>query len=231
MDSASLLLHLRRELDGFRACLDGDLAAPVEHCGDWTLYDLADHLGSGNLWAATAVTEGHGDLKPAAAPRDPAALGRWFDATSETLLTALDNDPSTAAWTFYPPHTVGFWQRRRCLETLVHGWDAEHALGVPAPPLDADLVHDGVSEVFDTMAPRQTARGRAAPPQVALRLEATDTGATWTYGPGTPVAVLTGTAESLLLTLWGRLPRNDDALTWTGDRHAGQRVLDGPLVP
>lgn len=230
MDSASLLLRLRRELDGFRACLDGDLTARVEHCGDWTLYDLANHLGGGNLWAATAVTEGHGGLRPAAAPREPAALGRWFDGTSETLLTVLDADPSGAAWTFWPPHTVGFWQRRRCLETLVHRWDAEHALGVPGP-LDADLVHDGVSEVFDTMAPRQVARGRAVPPPVALRLEATDTGATWTHGPGTPVAVLSGTAESLLLTLWGRLPRTDDALTWTGDRHAGERVLDGPLVP
>lgn len=81
------------------------------------------------------------------------------------------------------------------------------------------------------MAPRQVARGRTVPPKVALRLEATDTGATWTYGPGTPVAVLAGTEESLLLTLWGRLPRTDDALTWEGDRHAGERVLDGPLVP
>ncbi|MFJ2832586.1 maleylpyruvate isomerase family mycothiol-dependent enzyme [Streptomyces sp. NPDC087263] len=230
MDSASLLLHLRRELDGFRACLDGDSAARVEHCGDWTLYDLADHLGRGNLWAAAGVTEGHGDLRAAAAPREPAALGRWFDDTSETLLAALDTDPSTAAWTFFPPHTVGFWQRRRCMETLVHRWDAENALGAPGP-LNTELVEDGVSEVFDTMALRMIARGRADPPTVALQLHATDTGSTWTYGPGDPVAVLSGTAENLLLTLWGRLPRTEDALTWEGDRQAGQRVLDGPLVP
>jgi uncharacterized protein (TIGR03083 family) len=231
MDSASLLLHLRRELDGFRACLDGDPAARVEHCGDWTLYDLANHLGGQNLWAAAAVTEGNGDFRAAAAPPEPAALGRWFDDTSETLLAALDADPSTAAWTFRPPHTVGFWQRRRCMETLVHRWDAENALGAPGP-LNAELVDDGVSEVFDTMALRMIARGRAIPPTVALRLEATDTGSTWTYGPGDPVAVLSGTAENLLLTLWGRrLPRTDDALAWEGDRRAGQAVLDGPLVP
>jgi hypothetical protein len=75
------------------------------------------------------------------------------------------------------------------------------------------------------------ARGRAVPPTVALQLAATDTGSAWTYGPGNPVAVVSGTAENLLLTLWGRLPRTGDALTWEGDRQAGQRVLDGPLVP
>lgn len=51
------LAHLRQELAAFEARLGGDLSAPVEHCGDWTLYDLASHLGGGNLWAAAAVTE------------------------------------------------------------------------------------------------------------------------------------------------------------------------------
>ena len=56
MDSASYLDHLRRDLGTFEACLAGDLSAPVRHCGNWTLYDLADHLGQGNLWAAAGVT-------------------------------------------------------------------------------------------------------------------------------------------------------------------------------
>ncbi|GGX96418.1 maleylpyruvate isomerase family mycothiol-dependent enzyme [Streptomyces minutiscleroticus] len=230
MDSATLLLHLRSELTAFRDCLSGDVTAPVEHCGDWTLYDLADHLGRENLWAATAVTHGHGDDASPAAPRERAALTRWFDTTSATLLRALDTDPATEAWTFHPPHTVGFWQRRRCLETLVHRWDAQHALGTPEP-LDAELAGEGIAEVFDTMAPRQVVRGRATVPRVALRLTATDTGESWTYGPGAPVAVLSGTAEDLLLTLWGRLPGAGGSLVWEGDRQAGQRVLDGPLVP
>ena len=126
--SAFLLGHLRRELDAFRACLGGDLSVPVEHCGDWTLRDLAEHLGRGNLWAATAVTEGHGHGGYAAVPEEPEAA-RWFQETSATLLDALDTDPSTPAWTFHPPNTVGFWQRRRCLETVVHRWDAEHTWG------------------------------------------------------------------------------------------------------
>jgi len=229
MDSASLLLHLRRELDAFRACLGVDLSAPVEHCGDWTLHDLAEHLGGSNLWAATAVTEGHGNYKPPPAPREYSPLVRWFDAASETLLTALNTEPFTPAWTFHPPHTVGFWQRRRCLEALVHRWDAEHALGAPRS-LDAELAGEGVAEVFGTMAPRQVVRGRAQPPRYALRLEATDTGASWTYGPGAPVAALAASAEDLLLLLWGRMSLDGGVFVWDGDRQAGQRILDGPLT-
>ena len=230
MDSASLLDHLRHELDAFRACLEGDLSAPVEHCCDWTLRDLAEHLGRGNLWAAVAVTEKHGDHRSPAAPEEPAALARWFDETSATLLDVLDTDPSARAWTFHPPNTVGFWQRRRCLETLVHRWDAENALGA-VRPFDAGLAGEGVAEVLDTMAPRQVARGRATPPERAVSLHATNTGASWTYGPGTPVAALSATAENLLLMLWGRVPIGEETFTWEGDRSAGRRVLDGPLVP
>jgi len=130
MDPADYLAHLRRELGAFAECLRGDLSAPVAHCGDWTLYDLADHLGRDNLWAALAVTQKRGDYEGPAAPRDPAALVTWFSATASVLLAALDTDPSASAWTIFPPPTAGFWQRRRCLETLVHRWDAEHALGI-----------------------------------------------------------------------------------------------------
>jgi uncharacterized protein (TIGR03083 family) len=229
MDSPDFMAQLRRELTTFGACLTGDLAVRVEHCGDWTLYDLAEHLGRSNLWASVAVTEKRGDYQAAPAPRDPEELVRWFDSTCTTLLSALDQDPSAPAWTFRPPHTVGFWQRRRCLETLVHRWDAEHALDA-APRLDADLAADGVAEVFDTMAPRQIDRGTAVAPRHAIRLRATDTGASWTYGPGRPVATISGSAEHLLLLLWGRLSADDETIQWDGDRTTGQPVLDGPLV-
>ncbi|SEE07672.1 maleylpyruvate isomerase family mycothiol-dependent enzyme [Streptomyces sp. TLI_105] len=230
MEPSSLLRHLRRELDAFRDCLDGDPATPIRHCGDWTLLDLAEHLGGSNLRAAAAVTEQRGDHVPAPAPRERAALVRWFDDASQALYTALDTDPSAPARTFHPPHTVGFWQRRRCVEALVHRWDAEHALGVTRP-LDAVLAGEAVAEVFDTTAPRQIARGRVQPPRAALRLEATDTGTSWTYGPGAPVAVPTAPAESLLLLLWGRIPLDGGAWSWGGDEQAGRRILEGPLTP
>jgi uncharacterized protein (TIGR03083 family) len=225
VDSAAFLAHLRKDFDAFEACLSGDLTAPVEHCGDWTLRDLAGHLGRSSLWAAVAIEEKRGDYKAPAAPGD---LVDWLRGVRARLLRALDQDPSVPAWTFRPPRTVGFWQRRRCLETLVHRWDAEHALGI-AGPLDAELAGEGVAEVFDTMALRQIDRRRAVAPSQAIRLVATDTGSSWTYGPDAPVATISATAENLLLMLWGRV--SPDALEWDGDRPAGQAVLDGPLVP
>ncbi|MFI7246217.1 maleylpyruvate isomerase family mycothiol-dependent enzyme [Streptomyces qinglanensis] len=230
MDSDSLLRHLRDELSTFQGYLGGDVGAPIEHCGEWTLHDLAEHLGSSNLFAAAAVTEQRGDHPATPAPRDPSELSRWFEDTSRMLLTALDTDPAARAWTFHPPGTVGFWQRRRALEALVHRWDAEKALGA-ARPLDPELAGEGVAEVFDTLAPRQVVRGRAHPPRSALRLAATDLGTSWTYGPGAPVATLAGPADHLLLLLWGRLPRTSAAITWHGDREAGLELLSGPLTP
>jgi uncharacterized protein (TIGR03083 family) len=230
MDSAGCLTHLRRELGAFEGCLRGDLSAPVAQCGGWTLYDLADHLGGGNLWAAVAVTEQRGDYRSQAGPRDPAALETWFNGTASVLLAALDTDPSASAWTFFPPPTVGFWQRRRCLETLVHRWDAEHALGISSR-LDPALAGDGVAEVIDTMAPRQFQLGRARAPRYAVRFAATDTRSSWVLGPGEPVSTISGPAGDLLLLLWGRLPANDPAITWDGERQQAEALLQLALVP
>lgn len=230
MDSESLLQHLSDELDAFRACLDGDLSVPVEHCGEWTLRDLAEHLGSSNLWAAAAVTEQQAKHETTSAPRDPEEFLWWFEESSTILLKALRTDPDTSAWTFHPPHTVAFWQRRRALETLIHRWDAENALGT-CRPFDPVLAGEGVAEVLDTMAPRQIARGRASHPQSALRLHATDTETSWVYGPGRAVATLSATAEQLVLLMWGRMSSSDAAFSWTGDQEAGLRILTAPLTP
>jgi len=230
MDPASYLDHLRSELSAFEACLAGDLSAPVRPCGDWTLYDLADHLGHGNVWAATAVTEQHGDYARPAAPRERDALREWFAGTADTLLAALATDPSAPAWTIAPPPTVGFWQRRRCHEALIHRWDAEHALGI-GRPLDPALAADGIAEVIDTMTPRQIRLGRTAEPTRAVRFTAADAASSWVLGPGEPVATARATAPDLLLLLWHRLPADDPAITWDGDRDAAGATLSQPVVP
>jgi uncharacterized protein (TIGR03083 family) len=230
MDFASYLDHLRRELGAFENCLAGDLSARVDHCGEWTLYDLADHLGRGNLWAAAGVTEQRGDHESAPAPREQAALRQWFGDTADVLLTALDADPSAPAWTIAPPPTVGFWQRRRCMETVIHRWDAEHALGAEGP-VDPLLAADGIAEVIDTMTPRQIRLGRTAPLAHAIRLAASDSPSSWVLGPGDPVTTIRATAPQLMLLLWHRLPADDRAFTWEGDREKAVTTLAGRLVP
>ena len=219
------LVLLRDELATFRGYLGGDLTAPVEHCGDWTLRELAEHLGEGNLWAAVAVTEQRGDYEPAPAPAD---IGSWFANTAAVLTDALARDPAAEAWTFSAPRTVEFWRRRRCLETFVHRWDAEHALGLPSR-MDPALCGDGIAEVIEVFVPRQVQRGRAAELTAAVRFTATDLDTSWVLGPGEAVATLSGTAEQLMLALWNRLPMPWSASTGDTDRARG--VLRGPLVP
>jgi uncharacterized protein (TIGR03083 family) len=230
MDLAVLLAHLRRELDSFATCLTRDLSVPVAHCGGWTLYDLADHLGRSNEWVTAAVTERRGDYQAPAAPRGPGELAAWFDRTSAGLLEVLGQDPALEAWTIYPPRTIGFWRRRRCLETLVHRWDAENALGIRGT-LDPALAGEGVAEVIDTIIPRQVELGRAVKPGRSVRLLAADTRRSWVLGPGTPVAEASASAQSLLLMLWRRLPVDDRGIGWDGDVAAGRGVMAGALVP
>jgi uncharacterized protein (TIGR03083 family) len=219
------LVILRRELAAFHRCLGGDLTAPVPHCGAWTVRDLAEHLGQGNLWAATAVTDRRGDADLPPAPDD---IGAWFGGTARLLTEVLAVEPGTEAWTFAPPHTVGFWRRRRCLETLVHRWDAEHALGLSSD-LDPALCGDGIAEVIDTFLPRQIRLGRCAELPAAVRLTATDLDGSWVLGPGEPVAGLAAGAAEIMLALWNRRP-----VPWhqlTGDEEAARQVFSRALVP
>jgi uncharacterized protein (TIGR03083 family) len=231
------LATLTSSLAEFGAVLDGtDLVAPVPTCGDWTVYDLVDHLGRGNLWVATAVREKHGggggdDHRAPAAESD---LRVWFDETVDAITTALAAAPETAAWTFttQQPQTVGFWRRRRAHETVMHLWDLRNAFGAAEEePIDPALAADGVTEVFEMFAQRMISRGLAAEPEAAVRVAASDTGDVWTHGPGEPVAGLTATAGDLLLGLWGRKPRSGTGFTWSGDVEAGRAALAGPLVP
>ncbi|RRO13110.1 maleylpyruvate isomerase family mycothiol-dependent enzyme [Saccharopolyspora rhizosphaerae] len=220
--------ELRRQLEAFRVLLSGDLSAPVEHCPGWNVLGLAGHLGNENLWVATAVRDLHGDHQHVPVSAD--SLDTWFAGTCETMLAELSASPDTPAWTFAPPRTVGFWRRRRCHETMVHRWDAENALGRPTP-IDPGLAADGVDEVLGTMAPRQVALDRTSAPRRAVRFHATDVGATWTYGPGEPVAEIAAPAESLYLLLWNRGRLDDPPISCTGDHDTARSTLVGPLVP
>ncbi|MVU79297.1 maleylpyruvate isomerase family mycothiol-dependent enzyme [Nocardia sp. ET3-3] len=225
---------LREKLSDFGELItpETNLAAPVPGCGDWTFYDLADHLGQGNRWVVTAVAEGRGDYQGDPAPTNPIELRAWYDESAKAIIESLSVDPQTPAWTFTSqlPRTVGFWQRRRAQETLMHVWDGQDALGT-AEPFDPAVAADGIAEVFELFAPRMIKRGLAKEPEVALGVRTTDTDDSWTYGPGTPVAEVSGTASDLLLALWQRKDAEDPALTWTGNWAAGERVLAGPLVP
>lgn len=69
----------------------------------------------------------------------PPDLRAWFlDGAAELLAALAQADPAESCWSFTTDRTKGFWVRRQSLETVVHRWDAEDAVGEPGP-IDALL--------------------------------------------------------------------------------------------
>lgn len=239
MDPASYLRSFKRELDAFRVCVaTGDLSAPIEFQEDpddpVDLAGLAAAVGAANLFAAACVTEWKGtdhppDGAPPKAPEDRAELVRWIEGTGEVLVMGLDTDPATPAWGYYTPPNAAYWQRSIAVSTMLARWDAQLALGDPEP-LDPHLCGEGITEVFEVLAPRQIGRGRAWPPDDCIRLDATDSDDWWIFGPGDPVAEIHAPVADLLLLLRGRKTTSDSAYTWIGDKPAALSILKGPLT-
>ena len=234
LTTASRLAHLERDTAAFGAVLDRAVAqpallgAPVDACPGWTLTTLAHHLGEVHRWVCDAIREGHGRTRVTDPPIHPEALARWFADGASNLLSQLDADPETPAWTFHQPATIGFWQRRQPQENLVHRWDAEAAVGRPGP-VDPELAAEGIDEILDVFVPRRLSRGLLDPFPHAVRLRGTDVDSSWVLGTGSPVAEVAGPAAVLLLRLWKRVGAEHPDLRWSGDRPAGEQVLAMPV--
>ncbi len=82
------------------------------------------------------------------------------------------------------------------IETGVHRWDAQGALGGPDPLLSVVATH-GLDEFTDVYL------GRLGDVPT-IELVATDLGRSWRYGRGGPSATIEGTASELFLRLMSR---------------------------
>jgi len=220
---------------------DPDL--PVPTCPDWTLRQLATHVGRVHRWATEIIAtraaervpfDSAPDGKNPAAPADSAA---WLVAGAERVVDAIAAAGDDPVWAFGRLAPATFWARRQAHETAMHRIDAELAAGRPVV-LDADLAADGIDEWLEIVtSPRN--RGRhdlteALPAGTALHLRATpdsrrdDEAADWIVrrtadglslqrGPGDADASVSGPAYRLLLALVRRIPADDPALAVTGD--------------
>lgn len=229
------LTYLRDDVDAFASTLDpSTLELAVPGCPGWDLRILAGHLGFVHRWSAAAVRSGvEPDLSTIEPPpSDAPALAEWVSAGGAALADELGrHQPDDPTWHLFSaaPLVVGVWIRRQTQETSVHRWDAQSAIGTPAP-VAAELAADGVGEYFEVILPRKFARNGGSPPSRAevLRVDATDTAGSWwvhTEGagvvasdssPGTSAAAtVSGRAEDLLLAFYGR--RDASTLVVEGD--------------
>ena len=197
----------------------GAPAATVPQYPTWTLRDLVVHVaGVHGRTAEICRTLPRERIPTMELPSGRDAFG-WAAEQLAAMLEGLRTaDPDAATWTFVADPCLRFWGPRMAVETGVHRWDAESAIGNPQP-LPAEVAVHGLDEFSELYLPRLG----GVP---AIELVAIDLGRRWRYGAGTPVATVEGTASDLFLRLMSRpgvaLPieweRAVDALASPADR-------------
>jgi uncharacterized protein (TIGR03083 family) len=155
--------------------VDGaDLTLQVPTCPDWTLRQLATHVGRAQRWAAEIVSTrspravAFRDVPDGRIPDDPAGHAGWLRAGADRLITVLGQAGDAKVWAFGEQRPAGFWARRMTHETTVHGVDAQLAAaagngqprgderpgGEERPAIAADVAADGIDEWLTVLAGR-----------------------------------------------------------------------------
>ena len=211
---------LRREGDALLSAAAHSPDAAVPSCPGWTNTDLLVHVcGIYRYVAEQAVSAERAERDDAEIPAaDVAAL--TADALAELLVVLAEVDPSARSWNWArsAEDTAAFWPRRMVMETAIHRWDAQSAVGSPGP-FDPGLACDGVDEALSVFLPAR--RGRAKEDVTGTaHLHATDAPpqarSEWTiaFEPQGAMtirhvhekadAALRGPAGALFLAVWGR---------------------------
>ncbi|MER6312485.1 maleylpyruvate isomerase family mycothiol-dependent enzyme [Streptomyces sp. NPDC001581] len=198
-------------------------ARPSTRCSNSRSYGL----GTGQRWWAAIVAAGPAEAPPAKdaaeASRELEALLAWYAESNELLLSALrEAGPERECWAWWgagvsPTNAWGV-ARRRVHEVLVHTYDAQLAAGA-VQPMPADVAIDGVAEFLDTCNstpaawPHEAATIHYHATEGRSWLLALDGAGAWpaplTEDAAPASASATGTAEQLLLFVWGRLTLSD----------------------
>jgi uncharacterized protein (TIGR03083 family) len=217
------------------------LSLPIPTCPEWTLKQLATHVGRAHRWAAlitrtrSQVAIPFRDVPDGKFPEDPADQAPWVRAGARSLVEAVGEAGDELVWSFIGPVPGSFWSRRMTNETLVHRADADIAAG-REPVLDAAQAADAIDEwLVDMSGPNPGSpdpRAAALPAGASMQVTATDPGldgaGEWLIrntGDGVVVepargsadAVLSGPAGKLLLVFTRRLPVSDPAVSLDGD--------------
>jgi uncharacterized protein (TIGR03083 family) len=244
MEYSAFVDAIRREGAAFvEAARSAGVERHVPSCPEWTVADLCSHVGRLHRWAAEIV-----EARPAdptrrwaslEAPEGPALVDFVADGYELLAATLARADAHEVCWTWTDQHTVMFWARRQANELAMHRWDAQAAAGA-TEPIERDLAVDGIQELFDILAFRP-----GGPPTgsgESIHLHCTDGpgdgGGEWLIhldadGPtvvnehAKADAAARGSANDLLLMMWGRIPV--DAVEVFGDASLLARWSDGKL--
>jgi uncharacterized protein (TIGR03083 family) len=205
---------------------------PVPGCPDWSVGDLALHLGTIHRWAERLVAD------VATTRQSSSAMGLvlepvgapWIRDGGEQLVETLRrSDPAAPMWTWGADQHLGWWARRQLHETLVHRADLEAACGLTSD-VPADFAADAIDEFLvnlecaGTFSPLvREIRGSgevlnilATDGKNAWSVELTPDGFTVGAQGESGDAELSGPALDLLLVLYRRLALSDSSVLSSG---------------
>jgi uncharacterized protein (TIGR03083 family) len=223
-----------------------DEAARIPTCPEWSLRQLATHVGRAHRWAGETVNRRATEMVPfreapdGRLPDDPVAWPDWLTAGADRLIDAVGGAGAEQVWTFEGMGPAGFWLRRMAHETTVHCADAELAVGRPVP-VATDLAVDGIDEWFETLSGDWSGRPLPLTEGGTLHLHATDDGldgsGEWlltgttsgiavAHGHAKADAAMRGPAATLFLVLMRRLPPAAPAIEVLGDANVLTGWLD-----
>lgn len=204
-----------------------DLTVPLVAYPDWAMLDLLVHTGSVHRRTTRIVAERLSERPDRVYPpsEDPEELPRWFEDGYREMVGVLRSaDPAMPVWGFGRAPTVAFWVTRMALETSLHRWDAQRAVGTPHP-FSSEIAVDGIDEYGWLHRPPRP----AAWPHEGdfLGLHARDAEVHWVLADAgdrfrmrrdgaATLAGASGEASELYLWLMGRIA--SDALRLDGDR-------------
>jgi len=214
------------------------LDVQVPTCPEWTLSDLAWHIGEGrHAWAAT-VAAGPATAKATpdvpAMPEDREALTGWLaDATGQLLDALRQAGPDGECWTWWgdsqSPENAHSVARHQLQQFAVHTYDAQLTVGTPQP-LPVEIALDGVDEFLHTCVSTTS----AWPHEPAIVDYHLTEGHSWRFrlsadgariGPvdGEADASATASASDLVLWFYGREPLGE--LKLDGDPRVFERLI------
>jgi uncharacterized protein (TIGR03083 family) len=214
-----------------------DPALPIPTCPDWTLRQLATHLGRTHRWAAETTRRRSAEPIPLREvpdgryPDDRAAQAPWLQAGARRVIEAVREAGDDMVWAFKGAAPAVFWARRMAHETLVHRVDGQLAAG-EEPAIDPVLAADAIDEWLTMLSGPASWDPAPLPVGTIMHLHATDGGLDGTGewlvrhaedglavepGHGKGDVAVSGPAVSMLLMLLRRRPVTDSGLTVYGD--------------
>lgn len=181
-------------------------AKKVPSCPEWTLLDLATHIGevqqfwSHDIRAGAATSPWQGELT---GPDSHIDAADWLRHQTQSLIDAISCTPATApCWTWWgEPQIASAVARHQVQEAEIHRWDAELAVAEPSP-IPLEIAVDGVPEFLHV---HRFAIQELELPHI--HLAASDTTGEWHINEtATDTTGIIGTASNLVLFLTGRYP-------------------------